>query len=216
MGIGSFIYTLLFVAVYIIIAIKTNQMTLSLEKENIIRVAASMCIILGILIFTSGIIFGKSSGIFDEDVEWPIGWSNEGLKLNNGNIAFPDTNSGRVQIYTSELDFLTGWYVNSHGGGLVLKLGSSSSIIVRPYRDDNIYEYTYDGNLINSEIFDHRKHKQFGKYQNETYILSPWYLMIFSSPFFGGCLSMVGLIVAGKYKKPNKSSNVDTKNASDS
>lgn len=162
----------------------------------ILRVIASLLMIYGAIgFFSHSLLTIERLDALLKTVEWPMGRVNNVLTTDEGYLIAPHTNSGRIQIYDSELNFIRGWTIDSRGGSFILKGPENDSFTIYTSRGSNIFTYDLEGNLLSSE--------KYSDYQADYMALrqdgigmkfpTPFYLLTLAYPMLAWLFGIIGL-----------------------
>jgi len=127
---------------------------------------ASLCVLaVGIVGWLSHIWLHKGDLAHRRDVEWPVGHTSVAIALPDGRYAVPLDYVGRIQIYSSNLQFQYGWRVPSGTRAMMTlvcrhdgRLEAFCRATGLHHSSNYVYDYIYDtdGALCSDRAYDVR------------------------------------------------------------
>lgn len=163
----------------------------SLSKRTLFNYIAATFLAIGAVGFFGSALSATAGRGKSETFEWPIGSAEGALELKDGTYIVPHTESGRIQVYSQSLDFIIGWYVKAGGGTYRLIPNDGNTFYVYTARGNMKYLYNTKGELLSSERYTDNYPKESPE-AIKVWIPTPFYLLIFSSPFYPWLIGVIG------------------------
>ena len=156
------------------------------------------------LMVVSGVIcsFGlsMSTNWIPATFELPVGNAENVLVTKNNTYIVPLPRRGKIQIYNSNKNLVTGWYVNIGQKFKVLPIGDSIFKVI----GNGIKYYDITGKQISSdEAYSISKNQDRARIENTVYIPTPFYLLPFTGFVSSIIIAFAGIIlllINGEFK----------------
>jgi hypothetical protein len=188
------IITLIMLAAWIIQALRVALTQKKFTRKSILNFLASACLIIGAVgVFGSDLI--ATAGIdLPKSFEWPVGSTNNAIKLPDGTIVVPLEQTARIQVYEPSLEFQRGWHIDAGGGVFKLVPDSGDSFYIYTFKNSMKYLYDTSGSLLSSEEYS----ESYAEVNSQTINVSiptPFYLWIFTNSVFSWIVGLIGLLL---------------------
>ncbi|MHC4713418.1 MAG: NHL repeat-containing protein [Planctomycetota bacterium] len=118
-------------------------------RKLVLRTVAVILVLLGSAGWFGG-FFAHSlePDYVDRNTQLPLGWL-EGVAVDNhGRIYCGLQFYSRIQVYDADGRFLRGWFLDAAGGVFRLRISKSGQLEVATVRNDMLYTYNADGELV--------------------------------------------------------------------
>ncbi len=177
------------------------------KHKNLLEIIAYLLIVIGgIGFFGSALSATGGLNWLPSSFEWPIGYTDNAAKTQDGFYVVPHTSSGRIQIYDTDLKFLRGWNVDAHGGTYKISISKENLINVYTARGNWHYLFNLQGDIISKEKYVSGSYSSFPDSNLSLNIPTNIFLLVFSHPFISWFFAVIGiatLIILDKIKKKN-------------
>ncbi len=168
-----------------------------------IKFTGSAFIVVGVVGFLAPFL-SVTGGLnwLSESFEWPIGASDNAVRLEGGNYVVPHIPSDRIQIYDENLVFVRGWFIDAGDGVFKLAPSEGSSFFVYTARGHR-HEFDILGNQISSTTYPGILDDAPSSNVNVDLDYAP-YLWPFTHPFAAWLCAAVGLALVSLYNRTMK------------
>lgn len=167
-----------------------------LKIKFILYYIASFLLLIGaVSFFGSAIINSMGELILPNNFQWPIGKADNILVTKDKKYIVPHEETGRIQIYNRNLEFIRGWNVNASGGAFKIVLLKSNLIEVYIARENYMYVYDVEGNKISKNHYNRQYYDNIPLTNKTLNIPTPFYLLPFTNSFLAFFFFLLGLIL---------------------
>ncbi|MCI0641961.1 MAG: hypothetical protein L0Y72_27495 [Gemmataceae bacterium] len=153
----------------------------------------------GILLATGGGAFFSialsSLGGIPTTFEWPVGYSNQIIKLPNGLQVATHTPSGRMQVYDQDWRFQRAWSVDASGGTFKARLTETGLLEVWTARGQMRFLFDSQGGLVDSGSYAPASYSSLQESGTAGYVPTTFFLWILAHPFVAWAVGLVGLLM---------------------
>lgn len=200
--------------IWIIFAIVNALSVRSFTWKAGLNLLASACIAIGGLgFFGTGLSATGELQWLSDTFEWPVGSAEGVLITSDGTHIVPHTDSGRIQIYDEDLNFLRGWSIDAAGGVFQLYPAGDGDFYIYTARGSRKYHYDIYGTLLTWENYSPGSYSRFAGAGHDVRIPTPFYLLVFSSTLYSWFVAVIGfglLAIVRKLKKKEKDTAIIT------
>jgi len=177
-----------------------TQQILSARKERswrrVVTVVAGTLMMIGALGFFGAALSAIGAlNWLPSSFEWPAGYTKGVVSTADNYHLVPHTPSGRVQVYDRSWKFLRGWNVDAGAGTFKLYITDTNHIHVVTARGRMHYVYEISGKLLSSESYEETgaNYSTFGSRGSSYAVPTPFWLYVFSSPFYSWLAAGAGI-----------------------
>lgn len=171
------------------------------------QLLCSLMFVVGCLGFVGGVSESVHGFINNKHFEWPVGTTKEAQQFSSGVYVVPVRASGRVQLYTQDLNFIRGWnpHTNGHIFELILSepVDGGDTFTVYVEATNIASRYTVEGRLLFAQRVSKTPNLKARETRTVT-VPTPFYLKSFASMPLSWGLALVGLMGWFVFRFPRK------------
>lgn len=135
---------------------------------------------------------------------WPVGYAKGVVTTEENFHIVPVTAADRVQIYTADWTFVSGWHIGAHGGDFWVQYHNGDTFEIFTARGQKRYQYDLQGQLLAEGTYDVGS-SSLNKGSGQTvYVSSNPVMLIWSSSFFSVLLGLVAMLMIKAAYTPEK------------
>ena len=127
--------------------------------------------------------------------EWPIGWADQVISLDDGSIIALHEPSGRAQVYDEGRKFLHGWSVDASGGVFKGKAVGNGLIEIWTARGQKRFVFTSEGSAVEHGSYSPAFYEDLEVQSSSGWIPIFFPLWVFAHPFIAWGVVMAGMIL---------------------
>lgn len=168
----------------------------------ILNYLAGSALLIGITAFLSPALLVSTGFNPPDDFEWPTGSRVEALQHSSGKYIVAVEPASRIQVYSKEMVFETGFQAPGLSGAMNIFQGEGDNIVIFPARSENKYTYDLNGNVLQIEERDKYPYQR--DHMHDVLKDTNRLLWPFTHPFKAWFVAMVGLtlsLISGKIRK---------------
>ena len=177
-------------------------------SRRCLYVIATISLVYGGLSFM-GSAFSCFGGLnwLSKSFEWPVGYADQVLPMENGILVVGLPNCGRVQVYDRDKKFLLGWHADMTGGTFKLIAAKENRFEVITARRQWRYLFDLGGNLLSQGTYSPASYDSFPKQGWPDFFPTSIWLWGFTSPLFGWVFILIGGVLFNWTDKLGKRKN---------
>ncbi|MBN2235194.1 MAG: hypothetical protein JW706_08585 [Opitutales bacterium] len=180
---------------FIVIAALSSIGSIKREKgaKKYLQVLGGVLVCIGGLGFF-GTALSSSLGL-PKSFEWPIGWADQIIPLEDGSMVAFHTPSGRVQVYDPYNRFLHGWSVDASGGVFKGKIVENGLIEIWTARGQKRFVFTREGSVKEQGSYSPASYDDFEVSESSGRIPIFFPLWLFAHPIIAWALIVAGILI---------------------
>jgi len=141
-----------------------NYIKLKFILLSILKMAGIFLLVIGVCSFINGLLSASGSTPWiTEKTEIPLTTVGDYIMDNEGRLYCSLNFYCRIQQYDSSGNFLRGWFTDSGGGEICMKIDDKSQIIVANIKFHNIITFDSEGKIIKKEKLEGNEYEKWKK-----------------------------------------------------